>query len=33
MPALQHLTLVLPTRNEAANIGPFLAALPPAGRP
>ncbi len=32
MPALQHLTLVLPTRNEAANIGPFLAALPPSLR-
>lgn len=29
MPALAQVTLVLPTRNEAANIGAFLASLPP----
>ncbi|HQZ71431.1 MAG TPA: glycosyltransferase [Anaerolineae bacterium] len=29
MPALQQITLVLPTRNEAANIATFLGALPP----
>lgn len=29
MPALDQVTLVLPTRNEAANIGAFLASLPP----
>ncbi len=29
MPALAQITLVLPTRNEAANIAAFLGALPP----